>query len=144
MNKLTQCLLNESKTGKDMGLLVLRLAFGLVLIYGHGFEKLTTIFSGQEIQFMDPFGIGAKTSFYLAGFAEGICAIFLIIGLFGRIPALILTINFLAVFIFHAFIAADGFPVLELRFFNLWGFRALALTGPGKYSIDYLFLKRNG
>lgn len=129
--------------GRDAGLLILRLVFGLVLIYGHGLEKMSIIFSGQEIQFMDPIGIGAITSFYLAAFAEGICAILLILGLFSRIATLILSINFLVVFIFHAIIIGDGFAILELRFFYLFSFIALTLTGPGRYSLDHLLFSRS-
>lgn len=127
----------------DAGLLIFRLVFGLVLIYGHGFEKMSVILSGQQIQFMDPIGIGASTSYYLAAFAEGICASLLILGLFSRIATLILTVNFIVIFIFHAFIIGDGFVVLELRFFYLFSFIALTLTGPGKYSLDYLLFRRN-
>ena len=70
--------------GHATGLLILRLVLGLVLIYGHGFEKMAVVLSGQEIQFMDPIGIGASTSYYMAAFAEGVCAILLILGLFSR------------------------------------------------------------
>ncbi len=129
--------------GHDTGLLIFRLVFGLVLIYGHGFEKMSVVLSGQEIQFMDPIGIGASTSYYMAAFAEGVCAILLILGLFSRIATLILSINFLVIFIFHAFMIGDGFDVLELRFFYLFSFIALTLTGPGKLSLDYLLFRRN-
>lgn len=129
--------------GHDTGLLIFRLVFGLVLIYGHGFEKMSVVLSGQEIQFMDPIGIGASTSYYMAAFAEGVCAILLILGLFSRIATLILSINFLVIFIFHAFMIGDGFDVLELRFFYLFSFIALTLTGPGKLSLDYLLWRRN-
>jgi len=141
--KLTSYLTQECKTGNDIGLLLLRIVAGLVLLYGHGFDKLTVIFSGQEIQFMDPIGIGATPSFYLAAFAEGICSIFLIVGLFSRFATLVLSINFLVILILHAFVMKDGFPVLELRFFYLASFIALTLLGPGKFSLDYsLFKKR--
>ena len=128
--------------GHDTGLLIFRLVFGLVLIYGHGFEKMSVIISGQEIQFMDPIGIGAATSYHLAAFAEGVCSILLILGLFSRIATLILSINFLVIFIFHAFIVGDGFSVLELRFLYLFAFIGLTLTGPGRFSLDYLFFHR--
>lgn len=142
MKKILKFLTWNWKTGRNTGLLILRLVFGLVLLYGHGFEKLVVIFSGQEIQFMDPIGIGANTSFYMAAFAEGICAILLILGLFSRIATLILSINFIVIFVFHAFIIGDGFAILELRFFYLFAFIALTLTGPGKWSLDYLFFHR--
>jgi putative oxidoreductase len=143
MKRTLNFFIRDGNKGHDTGLLILRLVFGLVLIYGHGFEKMVTIFSGQEIQFMDPIGIGAGTSFYMAAFAEGVCAILLILGLFSRIAALILSINFLVIFIFHAFIIGDGFAILELRFFYLFSFIALTFTGPGRWSLDYLFFHRN-
>jgi len=133
---------SEGRTSRDTGLLILRLVFGLVLFYGHGFEKLSVILSGQEIQFMDPIGIGANTSYYMAGFAEGVCALLLIVGLFSRPATLILAINFLVIFIFHAFMNKDGFQVLELRFIYLFSFIALTLTGPGRFSLDYLLFHR--
>ena len=143
MKRTSDFLTGSWKTGHDTGLLILRLVFGLVLIYGHGFEKMSVVLSGQEIQFMDPIGIGASTSYYMAAFAEGFCAILLILGLFSRIATLILSINFLVIFIFHAFMIGDGFDVLELRFFYLFSFIALTLTGPGNYSLDYLLSRRN-
>lgn len=137
-------LFKDCKNGNDWGLLIFRLVLGLALLYGHGFDKLTTIFSGQEIQFMDPIGIGASLSFYMAAFAEGICSILLILGLFSRFASLILTVNFIVIFIFHAFIAKDGFGVLELRFLYLLPFVALTITGAGKLSLDYsLFKSKN-
>ena len=143
MKRTLNFLIRDGNIGHDTGLLILRLVFGLVLIYGHGFEKMAVILSGKEIQFMDPIGIGASTSFYMAAFAEGVCAILLILGLFSRVATLILSINFLVIFIFHAFIIGDGFPILELRFFYLFSFIALTFTGPGKLSLDYLFFRRN-
>lgn len=131
-------LAKEDRTVNDIGLLLFRIVAGLALLYGHGFEKLSVIFSGEEIQFMDPIGIGATTSFYLAAFAEGICAVLLIFDLFSRWASLILTINFIVILIFHAMIVGDGFDVLELRFFYLASFIVLTLLGPGRISLDFL------
>ncbi len=142
MKKIVNFLTWDWKIGRDTGLLILRLVFGFILLYGHGFEKMSVILGRQEIQFMDPIGIGANTSFYLAALAEGVCAILLMLGLFSRLASFILSINFLVVFIFHAFMLGDGFAVLELRFFYLFSFIALTLTGPGKLSLDYLLFHR--
>ncbi|MDD2285665.1 MAG: DoxX family protein [Bacteroidales bacterium] len=142
MKRNLNFLIKDWRIGHDTGLLILRLLFGLVLIYGHGFAKMSVIFSGEEIQFMDPIGIGAVTSFYMAAFAEGVCAILLILGLFSRISTLILSINFLVIFIFHAFMLGDGFAVLELRLFYLFSFIALTFTGPGRWSLDYLLFRQ--
>ena len=141
MKLIKKFLFKDCKTANDVGLLIFRLTLGLVLLYGHGAGKLSTIFSGQEIQFMDPIGIGANLSFYMAAFAEGICAILLILGLFSRFASLVLTVNFIVIFIFHAFILKDGFEVLELRFLYLLPFIALTFTGAGKYSFDNIFFK---
>lgn len=132
----------ESSRSKDLGLLILRITFGLALLYGHGFEKLKVIFSGQEIQFMDPIGIGATLSFYLAAFAEGVCSILLILGLFSRFASAVLIINFLVIFSFHAFMLGDDFTVLEPRLFYLLSFIALTITGPGRYSLDHRLFKK--
>lgn len=146
MERIKYFLVGENATARDFGLLILRLVFAFVLLYGHGYGKMSVIFGGQEIQFMDPIGIGMATSFYLAAFAEGLCAILLILGLFSRIASLVLTINFVVIFIFHAFIIGDTFEVLEMRYLYLFTFLALTFTGPGRFSLDYaLFLnKSNG
>ena len=139
MNFLTK----DWKSSKDIGLLIIRVVFGLVLFYGHGFDKLSVIFSGQEIQFANPIGLGPELSFYLAAFAEGICSLLLILGLFSRFASSILTINFIVILIFHAFIVGDGFKILELRFLYLSTFIALTFMGPGRYSLDYLLFNRS-
>lgn len=126
------------KGSHDIGIFILRVIFGLVLLYGHGFDKLSAVFSGNEIQFMDPIGIGSELSFYLAAFAEGICAILLIIGLFERFAAFVLVINFIVILWFHAFVVGDAFNILELRIFYLFAFIALFIMGPGKISLDHL------
>lgn len=143
MGLIKKCLFKDCKNGNDIGLLIFRLTLGFVLLYGHGFGKLSIIFSGQEIQFMDPIGIGANLSFYMAAFAEGICTILLILGLFSRFASLVLAVNFIVIFIFHAFILKDGFGVLELRFLYLLPFIALTFTGAGRYSFDSIFFKNN-
>lgn len=139
--KIASYLTMDYKGGNDIGLFLLRVVAGLVLLYGHGFGKLSVIFSGQEIQFMNPLGIGSTLSFYLATFAEGICAILLVLGLYSRFAALILSINFLVIVVFHAFIAGDEFSVLELRLLFLVSFIALTLLGPGRLSLDHLLYK---
>lgn len=142
MKKATNFLIREYSTARDMGLLILRLVFAIVLLYGHGYGKMSVILGGQEIQFMDPIGIGMVTSFYLAAFAEGICAILLIFGLFSRVASLILTINFMVIFIFHAYIIGDAFEILEMRYLYLFTFLALTLMGPGRFSLDYMLFSR--
>lgn len=140
MNLVQQFTYSYGK-GNDFGLLLLRVVAGLLIFYGHGLEKLETILSGQPIQFLDPIGIGGTTSFYLAFFAEAICALLLIAGLFTRWAALVLSINFLVILYFHGMVAKDGFGVLETRFLYLMGYLTILLLGAGKLSADYLLFK---
>ncbi len=140
--KITDYLTKEWKRANEMSLFLLRVATAFLLLYGHGWTKLSVIFSGQEIHFMDPIGIGATTSYYMAAFAEGICTTFLIFGLFSRFASFILVGNFSVVLLFHI-VSGDGFDKMEIVFFYLLSFVILTLTGPGKYSLDYkLFGKK--
>lgn len=127
------------KAGKEFSILILRLVAGFVLLYGHGFGKLSTIFTGQEIKFFDPIGIGANLSFYLAAFAEGICAILLMLGLFTRYAAIVLAINFLVIFRVHF---KDGYEALELISLYLFTYIAIVFAGGGKYSLDNLLFNK--
>ena len=41
----------------DLGLLILRSTFGIIMLAAHGYPKLLKLMSGNEIKFFDPFGI---------------------------------------------------------------------------------------
>ena len=104
------------------------------MIYGHGFPKLLKLFSGAEIKFSDPLGIGAELSFALVVFAEFICSSLLILGLFTRLSLIPLIITMLvAGFIHHA---PDPFAVKEKVFLFLIIFVAMIFTGGGKYALN--------
>ena len=141
MNQLINLITKDWKDGKDIGTFIIRFIFGFLLIYGHGWDKLNVILSGQEIQFLDPIGIGMHLSFFLAMFAETICALLIIFGLCTRMAAIILSINFIVIFIFHALTFGDSFAVLEPRYFYLFAFVALIFTGGGKFSLDKMVFK---
>lgn len=122
----------------DLGLLILRVTIGIFMIT-HGYPKLTKLLAGGEIQFLDPFGLGAKTSFILAIFAEFFCSILLILGLATRWATIPLIITMMvAIFIAHA---TDGFQKQELPGHFLLVYVFLLMVGPGKYSIDHLISK---
>jgi putative oxidoreductase len=127
----------SSEKSKDLALLILRIAFGLSMFYGHGAGKIGRLFGGEEIKFADPFGLGPVASLALAAFAEAICSILVTLGLFTRwalIP-LIITMG-VAFFMVHI---SDEFSRQEKAILFGVTYIALFITGPGKLSLDYLF-----
>jgi putative oxidoreductase len=120
----------------DLGLLVLRFWLGGTLLIVHGLDKLHK-FSHLAAKFPDPLHIGSKYSLMLAIFAEAICSVFLIIGLFTRFAALCCII-LLAVAFFMVHHAALGTTTGsgELAFIYLAGYVALFLAGGGRFSVD--------
>ena len=118
----------------DYGLLVLRLAFGFSMIYGHGWGKLTRLFGSEEIQFADPFGLGPAVSLSLAVFAEFFCSLLLMAGLFTR--AALLPLIFTMATAFFTVHLNDEFGQQEKAILYGFAFVSLFLTGPGRLSMD--------
>ncbi|MFN7116737.1 MAG: DoxX family protein [Saprospiraceae bacterium] len=124
----------------DLALLLIRVIFGSFMIYGHGWRKLLRLFGDEPIQFADPFGLGPVPSLALAVFAEVLCAFLIIIGLGTRFATIPLIITMLVA----AFIANAGQPFgeKELALVYLFAFAALAIAGPGWYSVDAQLVKK--
>lgn len=124
----------------DIALLLIRLSFGAAMLYGHGLGKFNRLFSGEEISFFDPFGIGPAASLALVVFAEFLCSILVALGLFTRLAVIPLIITMVvAVFVRHA---GDSFGQIEKGLMYLFVFVALSFSGAGAYSIDALIKKR--
>jgi putative oxidoreductase len=99
----------------------------------HGYPKFQKVLEGN-LKFGDPIGLGEITSLYLATFAEFLCAILVIIGLYTRLSLIPLIINMsVAFFIAHA---ADDFGTKEKSLLFLGMFIVIFLTGAGRFSID--------
>ncbi|MFA5573808.1 MAG: DoxX family protein [Brumimicrobium sp.] len=118
---------------KDLGLLIFRIVIGFYIFYGHGFGKLQRLFSGQEIKFADPIGLGEELSFYLVTMTEGVLFIFVILGLLTRFALIPFIITMLVATLSHL---DEGLKGMEYSMIYLASFMMLFLTGPGKYSID--------
>ncbi len=125
--------MNNSRS-LDIALLLMRLAFGGLMIINHGWGKLQKLLDGPPIKFADPLGVGNPLSLQLAVLGEVICPILLVIGLFTRwaaIPALITML--VAAWIIHG---GDPFKEQEKALMFAVAYLVLFLTGPGRYSID--------
>ncbi len=123
----------------NIWLLLLRISIGAAMLT-HALPKLNLLFSGNEIMFIDPLGIGMTTSLILVVFAEFFCSILLITGFTTRLALIPLIFTmFIAAFVFHG---SDPFAVKELSLMYLLIYITIFITGPGKYSIDNLISKR--
>ncbi len=123
----------------DIALLLIRLVFGFSMLYGHGWGKLERLFSGEPIDFSDPFGLGPVVSLALVVFAEALCSALLMLGWFTRWALLPLIVTML-VAIFYAHFG-DPFGRWEKALLFLSVFISLLLTGPGWFSLDARYRK---
>jgi putative oxidoreductase len=103
----------------------------------HGYPKFQKIISG-DLSFGDPLGIGQGLSLYLAVFAEFFCSIFLLVGFISKPSTIFLMITMVtAAFIVHG---GDGIAKQEKALLFLITYITLFLTGPGKFSIDQVWI----
>ena len=99
----------------------------------HGIPKFQRLLDGN-LRFGDPLGIGSDLSFILVVFAEFVCSLALIAGFFSRLAVIPLAFAMLVAFgITHA---DDPFGTQEKPMLYFAVFVVLAITGPGKYSLD--------
>lgn len=120
----------------DIGLFIFRVSVSAFMLFGHGVGKLNRLFSGGEIKFYDPFGMGAAFSLSFAVLAEFFAAALIIIGLFTRLSSLSLIITMgVAAFMYHA---DDPFGGKEKALLFFVSYILLFVTGPGKISLQSL------
>ena len=117
--------------------LILRLTLGLLML-SHGIPKLMKLVNGT-MEFGDPIGIGVPASLALTVFAEVLCSLLIIAGLWTRIALIPLIITMaVAAFIVHI---NDDLGTIEPALMYLLPYIALFLIGSGTYSMDTV-LKR--
>jgi putative oxidoreductase len=120
------------------GLLIMRIGLGAMMIT-HGYPKLM---GGPEMWgkvggAMANLGVSAYPGFwgFMAAFAESICALFVILGLWFRPACLLITFTMIVAAVHHIK-AGDGLQgaghAIELAF----AYFGLMFVGPGKYSVD--------
>jgi putative oxidoreductase len=127
--------MNERTRGMltSLGLLILRVGTGGLLLYGHGWAKITH-YSERAASFANPIGVGPSASFALVVFAEVICSTAVALGLWTRLAAVPPVIFFLvAALIQHG---ADPFDKKELALVYMVPFLALMFLGGGRYALS--------
>ncbi|REC44049.1 DoxX family protein [Chryseobacterium pennipullorum] len=130
---------NSSSIPKDIVLLVVRVFVGFAML-SHGFPKLQMLLEGGKIEFFDFLGLGPQISLILTVFAEFVCSILLILGLFTRVALgfLIFTMA-MAAFVVHG---ADPFEKREMALTYLSVYLLLMVIGAGKISVDHMIERR--
>lgn len=123
---------------RPLGLLVLRLALGLIFVY-HGWPKLFKD-PHQYAEMFAKMGFANGTS-YAIGALELVGGILLVVGFFTRPIALLLAIE-MGVAIWKVYLAKGYLAVSEYQFPLIVGAASLALgtCGPGGISLDELLL----
>ncbi|MEI2759255.1 MAG: DoxX family protein [Bacteroidia bacterium] len=123
---------------KEYTLLFFRVGISVLMIYGHGYGKLLKLFSGEDIQFADPIGLGVKASFYLVVFAEVLCSVLIMFGLKTRLAAMVLVVNMFVAAV--EMFTKNNFPELALMY--LLSYLLILIFGAGKFSVDYTLNKK--
>lgn len=118
---------------QDVGLLFLRVSAALFLLWVHGLPKLLH-FSSELQRIEDPLHLGAQSTLCLAIFAEVLCPLLILVGIFVRLACVpILFLLAVAVFWVHPewSLEQGQFAWLLLILFS-----TLLLTGPGRLAVS--------
>ena len=118
-------------------ILVVRVVFG-VLFFMHGVDKMMN-FNTLVVGYPSVLGFGSYTTLMVTIFCEFCCSLFLIAGLLVRIMTIPMIVAMgVAFFDIHDAIMAEG--ELSLIYFIM--FILLFLSGPGRYSLDFVIDRR--
>jgi len=142
-------LLSGQPINTDLGLLLIRVIIGALMAF-IGYEKLihfeemaNSDFWAKNVSFL---GMKGAIPLALTIFAEFLCSIFLIVGLFTRVSSffLLFCMAYIFLVIFPGSILDKGEHGYEFNtaFTYFMIYLGLFFTGPGKYSLDAKFLKK--
>lgn len=136
--------MNKKTNFIHLGLLILRIGIGISFFF-HGLPKLM---GGVETwtglgSTMGVLGINFAPTFwgFMAAFAETVGGILFAIGLFFRPVALMLAFTMVVALVMHVS-KGDAFLQYSHALESLILFIATFISGPGKISVDYKYLRR--
>ena len=128
----------------DTGILVLRFVSGILMLFNHGGSKImagTDRWDKLGHALTDIIGLEILSVFFgfMASFAESIGALLIVFGLYTRMSSFLL---------FFTMVIASLKHVIEGEFSELafiYGLVSLVLmiSGAGRFSVDYYFMKKN-
>ena len=127
--------MNESRH-QDLGLLFLRASGALFLLWVHGVPKVLNY--NEQLQLIeDPFHLGAHVTLLLAIFAEVLCPVLIVAGVWVRLACLpILAVLLIAMVVVHPewtlFEGQFGWLLLIL-------FTSVLIAGPGRFVLGQRF-----
>lgn len=121
-----------------IGLLFLRVGFSALLMV-HGYDKMVH-YNEYSQQFIPFLGLSPSFSLMLVIFAEFICSLLVLVGLFTRFACVPIIIT-MCVALFKAH-GGDVTGQGQAATLFLLAYLALLFTGPGKFSIDAAFYKQ--
>ncbi|MFV3415111.1 DoxX family protein [Pseudomonas nitroreducens] len=115
-----------------LALLFMRVSAALLLLQVHGLPKLLH-WQSELKHIEDPFGFGAAPTLALAVFAEVLCPLLLILGVFARLACLpVIAVLLVALLFVHPqWSLEEG----QFAWWMLILFAGLALAGPGRYRL---------
>lgn len=127
-----------NQNNQDFGKLILRLSLGLFVLL-HGVAKITGGI-GFITQVVQDAGLPGFVA-YGVYVGEIVAPVMVILGLYARIGAAIVALNMLfAIFLVHTAelfaLGQNGGWALELQGMFLFGAIAIALLGPGRFSVN--------
>ncbi len=133
-------LMNNSSRFRDLGLLIIRFSVGAIMVYVHGYDKIT---AGADHWYksglaMDSLGIHFAYTFwgFMSAFTEFVGGIFIALGLLFRPFTILMVINFAVAF--FSMWQGESFVKASHPAELLYVLIGLLITGPGKFSGDQL------
>lgn len=123
-----------------LALLLMRVGAGLLLLVIHGLPKLWH-WQTELTLIEDPLGLGAVLTLSFAVFAEVVCALMLILGIWARLACLpILAVLLVSVTLVHPeWSLAEG----QFAWLMIVLFGGIAISGAGPYRVPFFLRHEN-